>query len=245
VADQTSPSHTSDQASPSQASPGRTRDARAGREPRPVAALPWTSDGAVLATVVVTGAVFVGFAVLVAFVVWRGGGDYPSLFRDPAAHYKFPVEAGVFGTLGAAMLFATAGATAVAALCGRALATPFGVVAAMSALLAIDDLFMLHEEVLPRNGIPEIVVLAVLGLGMLAVLALHLPQTSGARRVAFLVPYALLGTSAAADLLLPFSWLGVLFEDGLKFGGFAAWLVYWFTTAAGAVATTARRGGIE
>jgi hypothetical protein len=98
---------------------------------------------------------------------------------------------------------------------------------ALSAVLAADDAFMLHEEALPEYlRIPE---LAVYGLyGVLGVLLVH-----RARALAWQTEYLLallaaaaMGASIAVDVVLPFNSRVSFAEDMLKFSGTVLWAVY-------------------
>jgi hypothetical protein len=107
----------------------------------------------------------------------------------------------------------------------------------VTAWLLLDDMFMLHEAVLPRLGIREIVVMAVYAVVVPCFLLMNM------RRVLQTDPLFLgsalffLGLSVIVDEVSLFStrfstsaqgWL----EDGLKLLGISGWTMYWVRTAA-------------
>lgn len=98
---------------------------------------------------------------------------------------------------------------------------------ALTALLALDDLFRLHETVFPSlAGIPEHAVYAVYaGLGLAFVLRFRATVLSRQARI-LVVSMLCLGTSVALDA---FPMPGVdpfVLEDGFKFVGIVSWFVY-------------------
>ena len=99
----------------------------------------------------------------------------------------------------------------------------------LTAVLMLDDLYSLHEDVAPKIlGVPEPLVLAlyaVAGLVYLTVFARRLRQFEPALLV---VSLALFAASMLADLLIleQYDQLASLSEDGTKFVGIVAWAAF-------------------
>lgn len=99
--------------------------------------------------------------------------------------------------------------------------------ALLTALLMLDDLFMLHEYILPLSlGVPQN---GVYG----AYLVLVIVYVLGFRRTLLTLEYSIflmacgwLGLSLLTDLLLAQSELQFFLEDGLKLMGIATWLLF-------------------
>jgi hypothetical protein len=125
----------------------------------------------------------------------------------------------------------------------------FAVAAAFSCLLAVDDMFLLHDGLLPRLGIPEIAVFAVY------VLAAFIYAGFAWRRIFIAAPWHLVLTGAVfavglaidvtkdlasgplLDSLRANDQLRIMGEDGFKFIGIGCW----FTLHLRAALTTLER----
>jgi hypothetical protein len=97
----------------------------------------------------------------------------------------------------------------------------------LTGLLAVDDLWMVHERLLPAQGVPEQAVLAfIVGCGALYLLAFRRRLLSF-RWPMLAVACGAFAVSIGADALssLPPS-LHVLTEDGSKFVGIVAWFLF-------------------
>ena len=102
----------------------------------------------------------------------------------------------------------------------------------LTALLTTDDQFLLHEDLLPRLGVPQPLVILALGAVSAGVL-LRARGVLLARPDAVVLglALALLTGAAAVDLAqehLPVAWSAerLLLEDGLKLCGICVWLRY-------------------
>ncbi|MCG8442188.1 MAG: hypothetical protein MI723_10305 [Caulobacterales bacterium] len=112
---------------------------------------------------------------------------------------------------------------------------------ALSGVFALDDAFLLHEEVLPGLGVPQIAVLAVYaGLG--AAHALFAVVATRSRYLWLLgVALAALASSLWVDLFLGLrSQAAVIVEDGSKFFGIIAWCLFHLSVLAERVGRAAR-----
>jgi hypothetical protein len=176
-------------------------------------------------------------AVLAAVALFRvTGRDWWVLLRDPAAAFEFAPTAGLFSHLGV-LAMAMMGAICIFASALMAeRARDRGVliyVGALAMWLALDDLFMLHEALLPRIlGIPEPV---TLGLYLLLVAGLM-------RRIGRQVfTFAFLGFWVAAGFLVVMLGTDLMFEvatspsflleEVTKFCGFVMWAAFWIAFA--------------
>jgi hypothetical protein len=176
-------------------------------------------------------------SVLAAVAVFRATGrDWWVLLRDPAAAFDFAPTAGLFSHLGV-LAMAVMGAICIFAASlltkgaqDRGVLTRVGV---LSTWLALDDLFMLHEALLPRIlGIPEPVT-----LGIYVVLVAGLMRVIGMRvftsaflgfwvAAAFLV--VMLGTDMMFEVATSPSFL---LEEVTKLCGFLLWAAFWIAFA--------------
>lgn len=175
--------------------------------------------------------------------------DVPArdLVRDPAPYLGTPLHVGLLSTIGV-LLWAAAAALALAAAVadGR-----LRIVAAVSALCAIDDAFLLHEEVWPQlTGLPE--ELALLPYAVLGVLLLRRLSTLEATpRRTFTLAVGVLGLSVVLDLIgSPLGLLSGTADDArnlteelVKLGGITLWVLACWSVLVRGVATSTRRPG--
>jgi len=176
---------------------------------------------------------FAGFGVLAMLVVVlvRLALDVPvpTLTRDPAFTFDYPDWVGALSHLG---VLAWAAAASVALL-GASIAAPGEArrfltrAGLLTVVLAFDDLFQGHENVgglLFYSG--ELVIFALYGLAIVL-------MVSGSRRyIRESTPVAVLAVAAVllgfSQLIDRFTYLParLLLEDGSKFLGVLAWLLY-------------------
>lgn len=93
--------------------------------------------------------------------------------------------------------------------------------------MALDDAFLIHENILPAFGVPQNVVLAsygLLGLGYLAIARAHMRSVDGVLLVAACAGFAV---SLGVDVIVhsPATYAMVA-EDGAKFFGIWYWMVF-------------------
>jgi hypothetical protein len=161
--------------------------------------------------------------------------------RDPTATLGANPLTGVQSHVGVLVWWAAAGicifAAAVAQRSGRgSMPVQFLVwSAAITAVLTLDDLFQVHEDLAVRYlGINDKVVVLAYGLAVLTYLVRFrrlILQTSYPLLVAGL---GLFAGSNAVDLVLQDRWLSdwrIFVEDGLKLLGIACWSAYLIDTA--------------
>jgi hypothetical protein len=177
---------------------------------------------------------------------WWKGIPVGDLTRDPAAITSYPFYTGFLSNIGILLWSATAALCLFSArlVTTRRTTSRWGWFLYVSGLLTLlvtwDDLFMLHEEVLPNYlGLPEHLVYGTyISLGLIYLISF--------RRVILETEYPLLGValiflglSVTLDVY-PLPGLDpVLFEDGAKFIGIVSWLIY-FTRVSGAALQSPR-----
>jgi len=209
-----------------------------GRPPGGGGSRPGAKPRQLLATLAVALLVYV-----VTLLINRASGiDAEAVIRDLAQSCNLALGVGMLSNFGyllwaAAAAIALFGASLIAAggsgrqrqllLCGGA----------FSALLCLDDMFLLHDKYIGSTFLYLLyAVFALLILLRFRGLVLALGGPS------FLVSVLLLGSSILLDKLqdvLPFGYDNVqLFEEGFKFMGIAAWVHFWWQAAADG----ARRG---
>ena len=188
----------------------------------------------VLAAVVAS--VVVGYAILIAADVLYDVNP-SALLRDPVAEFGIPLFAGFFSYVGEGLLCATAAITLFVGILVRQSRHLFFFVGSFTALLAIDDLFLLHERVVPYFGVPELAFIAlhgVLALVTFILLFRHVGLYESAGMALALGPLAIsILTDVFVDseiIVLPVvdvTIRRIVVEDLSKFVGWAAWFAYW------------------
>lgn len=182
-----------------------------------------------LAFVAGVGALSLG---AVLWLRWLSGLPFGDLTRDPAGINETPVYVGFLSNIGI-LLWAAAAAVCLFAV--RLLGPGSHPVArrfllasgAFTLLLTADDLFLLHERVVPNLlGVSELASMAVYGLLGGAYLAFFLPVIRRTRKVLLVLAIVFFGLSIAVDLFHPPVPAYLLVEDGAKLVGIAAWLAY-------------------
>lgn len=95
---------------------------------------------------------------------------------------------------------------------------------ALIAMLALDDLYLLHEFVWPHLGVPQPAVLAIYGSISGAYLLFFRDRLRAGRASLLAIALVAFGVSIGVDLV----WASpdVLLEDGAKFVGIVAWAVF-------------------
>ncbi len=168
------------------------------------------------------------------------------LFRDTiVVAEEYPgcchVYDGLISNLGILLWWAAASITAFAALVAACLSSrlyeilALAMAAVFSAWLALDDLFMLHETVLPLIGLPQPATYALYGAIACAYIALSWRVVLTASPMFLLMAISSLGLSISIDILSEHEmgaishWLQAnqrtefLLEDGFKFLGIGFW----------------------
>lgn len=165
------------------------------------------------------------------------GAPIANLVRDPAVVNDAPVYNGILSNVGI-LLWTAAGALcffvmALAKRAGRIDLVRFFLCSGLfSTLLALDDLFMLHETVGPAlTELPEKVLSIAYPLAILVYLAVFARVILQTEWMILFAALACLGISETMDWFMRYSSVETIVEDGLKFAGILCWLDYFARTA--------------
>ncbi len=179
---------------------------------------------------------------IVAFQPWVDPAD---LLRDPLAVAELKgsecckVYDGLVSNLGVVLWMACAAICLFSAsliIAQRRKVAGYGAFLLAAGLftgfLGFDDLFLVHENVLPAFGVPQPVTYAVYGLVAMAYLALSWRQIMENRYELLTAAIALLGTSVTIDWFIhsDLAWR-IIAEDGAKFTGICLWTMFHATAA--------------
>lgn len=182
--------------------------------------------GLLVAAVVGAVAVVAAIGLLAAVV------DVPNedLTREPQVVLEGSAYVGALSNLGVLVFAVAAVAAGLAATVVRGRERGmFGAAAAVSALMLLDDLFLLHDVVYPRLGVPEAVVQAAYLLAIAAIVFLYRSEMGMVAVAGVVVTLGAWAASVGMDTFLnnhPLN-LDQLVEDGAKFVGIAVWAAVW------------------
>jgi hypothetical protein len=121
----------------------------------------------------------------------------------------------------------------------------------LTAILALDDIFLLHEEVFPNYlHLDELLIYAAYMIAGVAFLLLNWREILSSEYALLLLALGLFATSIALDAIpkevLParYFWeqLELFLEDASKFAGIATWLLYFSRYAIQRIGGTRRNG---
>ena len=170
----------------------------------------------VLAVVILSG-LFVSF-------IYLTRENIVFYFRDPAATFGFSPFAGLISNVGIFALFA-AGAISIFSSFhtenDKVLLSCSGV---FTTLIAIDDFFMLHEDIIPRKlGVSESYVYIFYGILAVTILIYCRRAILGKEHIGLYVSASFLAFSGIVDVIIDH----VEIEDTFKFLGITVWAAYW------------------
>ncbi len=98
-----------------------------------------------------------------------------------------------------------------------------------TAVLAFDDLFLLHEKVFPYIGIPELLIYSVYaGVLVFFLWRFRVLILNETRYILLGVALVFFALSVSIDIVIQQEYI---FEDGSKFAGIFTWLVYFCYTS--------------
>lgn len=160
-----------------------------------------------------------------------------TLFLDPQAVGDAPWYAGVLSSIGilcwTVSAVAAAGGAWVAAQTNRPGAASFlagGAIA--TAVLLVDDLFLLHSDAMPKLlGTPKLVNIAVVLAPTFVWVLSQREELQRTRHATLASAFGALGLSVVADRFLTDPTLGLVIEDGAKLFGIVAWMIYFVLTS--------------
>jgi hypothetical protein len=181
-------------------------------------------------------AFFIGSAYLVHAVTQA---PIPILTRDPAATFDAPPYVGMLSN--ATMLVWTAAATiclfaAGATRSDQAVRRFLFFAGLFTAVLLLDDLYMIHEVLAPEYlGIPEKVVYVIYAMAAFFWLSKYRNVIRATDYRLLMLALFFLGSSVGIDILDSRGWFPIdspyLLEDGAKIAGVIFWLAYFTRTA--------------
>ena len=176
-------------------------------------------------TMVATSAVIAVVVVLTHVT----GASFGEFSRDPTAVLNGHVYIGYLSNLGVLIwsVGASAPLVAAAALARTPAARLLTVGGALTALMVVDDMFLLHDRVLTTVGIPQPAV-AIFYAVLTAAFAWHYRRQLGSALLLIGAACAFWGLSAAFDAVLDSGETQVFevaVEDGAKFIGIGLWTV--------------------
>lgn len=183
------------------------------------------SGGVIFAAFVATCAMFA-----VAYAIHRSTGTpMADLTRDPNSVMGAPPWVGLLSNVGVLLWTGAATACLLGGLLLWDRAAPrrriefFWVTGGLTSLMVLDDLFQLHEGLLPRlTGLPEMVFVCAYPMLILAYFAREGAQILASDWPLLLVAVVLLGASMSLDTILASS-RHVVLEDAGKLAGILLW----------------------
>lgn len=199
------------------------------RRRRPSRAAEWPDRPlAPLSALLIAGAATLLVLTVLAWGAWHGLSPL-KLLRDPAQHEQIWPLTGLLSHLGVLLLWSGAVVCLFGAIAVRDRATALFLLlfGAFAVVVALDDLFMLHEYFWPRRGVPTEVAQLGLGLFGAGLLVAFRRRLLGLAHLALHLAIGLLGISLAVDLLVTYSVASTVVEDTAKFTGYALWTGYW------------------
>ena len=161
--------------------------------------------------------------------------------RDPAAITGAEFYLGFLSNIGIMLWAATAAVCLFAAMMlrrWRAQRQALFLFASglLSLVLALDDAFMLHEDVFPyRLHIPQLAVYAGYAILVSCYMAYFARDILRTDCLLLAIALSLLALSMGMDAFLPFGDLETMVEDGVKFAGIVFWTSYYVHAASGMV----------
>ncbi len=181
--------------------------------------------------ILAVSAILIGVVLLLHF--WKGI-PIGRLTKDPTAFGGLSVYTGFLSQIGIFFWSASAtvcffSATVLSRRADRHELKRFLLISALlTLLLGLDDVFLLHEEVLPHFGIPEKLVFGSYAGLFLFYLFRFYPLILETEYVLMAIALFFFGVSIILDLWRPPGINRFLFEDGAKLIGVVSWLAYFF-----------------
>lgn len=190
--------------------------------------------GLLLASIYVPALALLGAAALAAHSL---NIPFGNASRDLAAIAGTHPLAGFISNIGILLWCATATvclcAAYVASRVGHARAARFLMYSGLfTAVLLIDDFFLVHEQLAPSYlGIPERAVIVLYGISMLVYALSFRAEIRRSEYWLLFSALSLFAVSVLLDMVDPGGKYHLFFEDGAKLLGLANWLAYYLRTA--------------
>jgi hypothetical protein len=209
-------------------------------------------DRSLFLLVVILSFSWASFQLILIYALKLQGYWSANLYRDPISIGNLPLHSGLISNFGCMLMTAAASCAlltyAVLDVDARRQKRFLLWGGLLSALLAVDDLFLLHEGFLGRIGVPEAITLLIYGALVLLWLT-HFRSSLFLNhpRPIFLLFLALLGlgTSATIDVLLEpiIPSIGPMEEIPKQMGLFF-WLLFFFLTCRDTIRRAIERPGL-
>lgn len=191
--------------------------------------------------VVIAGLAQTAALALLVVAAFQDAVPADHLLREPQTVAGQRWYVGALSTLGS-LLWAAGGAllALAAATCAGAGRRCYALGAAVTLLLAFDDAFLVHDQLLPAIGLDDKAAYAVYASLSLLWLARGWRVLRRGPWPLLALAFGWLGLSVGLDAV--FNQLPQLFEDGAKLLGISAWTAWaWLTATAAATGTRASR----
>lgn len=184
-----------------------------------------------LRTVIAVGMLFPAcvLSVAIGFAQLKGI-SVANLTRDPAAVLGGPAYIGFASHIGVILWIAAGAAALVGGYFASALKATNGRLLCWAGVLSLalgaDDLLMLHEDIFPRIGLPQKLILSIYaGFALLFVMQFWREILERAYPLIALAAL-FLGTSLVVDMAVSYSEFEAALEDGAKLFGVTFWLLF-------------------
>ncbi|WP_299962152.1 hypothetical protein [uncultured Roseobacter sp.] len=175
---------------------------------------------------ITAGVLVIAIALLMA--IHLRGGDVAVALSDPATYAGGPFFLGAISNGGIVVLIIAATTTMMATALRAPRARLLGWVSLLSALLALDDLFLLHDGPI-RDLLPwfEMVMFALYGCAATAILWMQRAYLAQVRHLPLVLSVLCLALSVTLDAMPAAIAVPNATEDLCKFAGFLLWSSYW------------------
>lgn len=200
----------------------------------------------IIGVILAVSAVFIGVVLLLHF--WKGI-PIGRLTRDPTAIVGVPLYTGFLSQIG---IFFWSASVAICMFSAKVLPRRHPdslkirrflfISGLLTLVLGLDDAFLLHEELFPYFGIPQIVVLVSYAGFVLFYLIKFYSIILKTEYILLVMALVFFGISMTLDLFHPSGIDPYLFEDGAKLLGIVSWLSYFFRVGEFAVYLNAAQG---
>ncbi|MCG7588635.1 hypothetical protein [Photobacterium sp. OFAV2-7] len=184
----------------------------------------------------VNGFIFIPSTLSMLFLAFLGEPYIYESMSDPILYLDGEIWTGFGSNMGILMWACSA---AIALFCGTVMLStatkkqePYLLIllGSLTLLLSLDDLFLLHDAILPYFSIKEHVIFAIYAFLSLFIIFKHLNVISQTENFLLFIGGTLLFISICIDILPKPPFLGFI-EDAAKFIGICAWSGYLMRTS--------------
>lgn len=179
----------------------------------------------------IVGILIVSFFAILGLVsfCYFTGNSIGTLTKDPMALTDLPFYSGSFSQLGNIFWFIAAGISFFTYTIYKGKFKKFLWFSAIfSLLLGIDDLFLIHDGLLPAIGLNENIMYIIYGIFSFCYFTAFHNYILKTPFIILFMAFGFLGLSVISDLFKVPGINPFLFEDGFKIIGIISWMVYHF-----------------